>query len=120
MGIVGSKAVFFSCCAALAFSQFHVVALKADTEAWRQKAIKAVRSEKQVVEAMFPNNSNASFWASMRDNKTRRDGFAEYLCLVLNDSGMPKGEFVVITIWDAGSMARGVMREIGRHECQFK
>lgn len=84
---------------------------------WKENALQAMRDEKSVFEAIFPDGSNNSFWASMRDDGTRRDGFAEYLCLVLFDSGMPKGSFLVIHIWDAAETSAGVMREIGRSEC---
>lgn len=87
---------------------------------WKENALQAVRDEKTVVEAIFPQGSNNSFWASMRDDGTRRDGFAEYICLVLHDSGMPKGSFLVIHIWNAAEMAKGNMREIGRSECARK
>lgn len=68
---------------------------------WRLKAVDEVSKEKLVFEAMFPNNSTSSFWVSMRDDGSRRDGFAEYLCLVLKETGMPVGKFVTIRIWDA-------------------
>lgn len=89
-------------------------------DSWRETALRTVLDEPSVVEAMFPNDSRSSFWASMRDDGSRRDGFAEYLCLTLFDAGMPKGEFLVIRIWDAGAMARGDMEEIGRFECSRK
>jgi hypothetical protein len=54
----------------------------------------------------------------MRDDGSRRDGFADYLCLVLKDAGMPKDKFVVIRIWDAFSLAREEFKEIGRSECK--
>lgn len=88
------------------------------TEVWRQKALKAVRAEPKVVEAMFPNNARNSFWASVRDDGTRRDGYAEYLCMSLVESGMPKGSFIVIRIWDARAMAQSTMREIGKYDCK--
>lgn len=85
---------------------------------WKLKSTQEVRNEKSVVEAMFPDNSNSSFWVSVRDDGSRRDGYADYLCLVLKDSGMPKGKFIVIKIWDAYSMAAGKFKEIGRSECK--
>lgn len=87
-------------------------------DAWRQKALKAVRAEPKVVEAIFPNNARNSFWASVRDDGTRRDGYAEYLCMSLFESGMPKGSFIVIRVWDARAMAQSRMREIGKYDCK--
>lgn len=89
-------------------------------EAWREKAVQVIlNDEPKVVEAMFPNDAPNSFWVSMRDDGSRRDGFAEYLCLVMHQNGMPDGKLTVIRIWDAGAMARGDMREIGRFDCRL-
>jgi len=87
-------------------------------EIWKLKALKEVRKEKSVVEAMFPENANSSFWVSMRDDGSRRDGFAEYICLVLKDNGMPSAEFIVIRVWDSNRLANDQLHEIGRNECQ--
>ena len=89
-----------------------------EANGWKLKSAEEVRNEKSVVEAMFPDNSSSSFWASVRDDGSRRDGYADYLCLVLKDSGMPKGKFVLIKIWDAYSMTDGKFKEIGRSECK--
>ncbi|MEO1985385.1 MAG: hypothetical protein ABGX47_01880 [Martelella sp.] len=82
---------------------------------WRDAAVAEIAKEKQVVEVMF--SQPISLWALMYDDGSRRDGYAEYLCLVLFSSGMPKGESVIITIWDATAMVQGDMKRIGRFEC---
>lgn len=93
----------------------------AKDQSWREKAVAAIIADNsKIVEAMFPNDARNSFWVSMRDDGSRRDGFAEYLCLALHEQGMPKGDFVVIRIWDAGAMARNEMHEIGRFDCQLR
>lgn len=84
-------------------------------EAWRDKAVKMIGEEKAVVEAMFPQDK--SLWVSVQDNGSNRDGYADYMCLVLHDAGMQKGDFVVIRILDAASLARDEMKELGRSEC---
>lgn len=90
-------------------------------EDWRQKSLDAIAAnDPTVIEAIFPNDAPNSFWASMRDDGSRRDGFAEYLCLILHQHGMPKGDLVVIRIWDADVMARGEMRELGRFDCKLR
>lgn len=91
------------------------VASQAAASDWRADAVADVRSEQKVVEAQFAGPS--SFWASVRDDGSRRDGFASYLCTSLRLSGMPVGETYVIRIWDAAAMARGEQREIGRDVC---
>lgn len=87
---------------------------------WRERAVQVIADEPTVVEAMFPNDAPNSFWASMRDDGSRRDGFAEYLCLVMHQHGMPKGKLVVIRIWDAAAMAKSDMREIGKFNCMLQ
>lgn len=104
--------------ALVAFGTASAQVSQAGTDAWRQKALKTIRAEPKVVEAMFPNDARSSFWASVRDDGTRRDGYAEYLCLSLIESGMPKGSFIVIRIWDARAMAQSKMREIGKYDCK--
>jgi hypothetical protein len=86
-------------------------------DGWHVAAAQAVAKETSVVEATFPNNSSSSFWVSVRDDGSRRDGFAEYVCLLLIEGGMPKGEFVVIRVWDAAKLAASDFRELGRFEC---
>lgn len=87
-------------------------------EPWMNKALDLMKEEPKVVEALFNQDSARSFWVSMVDDGSRRDGFAEYLCIVLYDAGMPVGGFTVIHIWDAGAMASGLMKEIGRYDCE--
>lgn len=83
---------------------------------WRDAALDEIRNEASVVEATFPQN--LSLWASMRDDGTRRDGFANYLCLILAEAGKPSGDLVIVHVWDAAKMAREEMVEIGRAECK--
>lgn len=95
------------------------VSAQAADDSWREGAVQIVLEEPSVVEAMFPNDAPHSFWASMLDDGTRRDGYAEYLCLTLNHSGMPADDSVVISIWDAAAMARGELRKIGEFYCNL-
>lgn len=91
------------------------IAMPALAQDWREKAVPMVKGEKKVVDATFPQPG--SLWVSVRDDGSKRDGFASYLCLVLADAGMGAKDFVVIKVWDAASMARGEMKELGRNEC---
>lgn len=95
-----------------------VVPSKDDPE-WQTKAIAELEKEPSIVEALFPNGASGSLWVSMRDDGSRRDGFAEYVCLTLHGAGMPKGQVVMIHIWDAAAMAREEMNEIGSNTCEF-
>lgn len=98
-----------------ALSMLAASPLAAATADWRDTATALIRQEKTVVDAMF--TQPISLWVSMRDDGSRRDGFANYLCMVLYDAGMQPGDFVVIKILDAAAMAREEMSEIGRYEC---
>jgi hypothetical protein len=84
-------------------------------EDWRDRAIPIVKSEPKVVDAMF--SQRKSLWVSVRDDGSRRDSFADYICLTLSDAEMPTGESVIITIWDAAAMAREEMKELGKSSC---
>jgi len=85
---------------------------------WMEKAVGELRKEKKIVEVMFPNGLSTSLWISVRDDGSRRDGYAEYACLILIQSEMPMKKFTVIHIWDAAAMSRGEQKELGRYECQ--
>lgn len=79
---------------------------------WKEIATKEALREKAIKEAMFPNGDR-SFWASVRDDGTDRSGYAEYLCLILHEAGMPAGHSTTITIWNLS-----VERKLGRFSCR--
>ena len=82
---------------------------------WREQAISVLKTEPKVVDAMF--TQDISLWVSMKDDGSRRDGYAEYVCLALYEAGMQNGDFVVIKILDAAALTRDKMVELGRFEC---
>lgn len=92
----------------------------AETTAWREEAINAIRQEPKVADASWPNGNGPSLWITMRDDGTRRDGYAESMCLILGQHGMQAGDFIVIHIYDAAAMIRDELREIGRYDCAPK
>jgi len=51
-----------------------------------EKALSEIRKEKQVLEAII-TEANV-LYASVKDDGTRRDGYAEYLCQVLSNQGV--------------------------------
>ncbi|CDZ60471.1 Hypothetical protein NGAL_HAMBI2605_10410 [Neorhizobium galegae bv. orientalis] len=89
-------------------------------EPWMDASVAALSKEKKIREVLFSNDRSTSLWISVRDDGSRRDGFAESACVTLMESGMPVGAFTVIRIWDAAAMARGEQRELGRFECSRK
>ena len=56
----------------------------------------------------------------MFDDGSNRDGYAQYLCLILREHGIPSNKLIVIRIWDAAEMARENFNELGKHECLFR
>ena len=88
-------------------------------ENWRDEAVAYLLKEdaKTVVEAMF--TQDISLWISVRDDGSRRDGLAEYFCLVLQDF-MPADDMAIITIWDAAAMASDELKELGKSTCDLE
>lgn len=82
---------------------------------WREKAIALIREEPKVIEAMFPQP--ISLWVSARDDGSNRDGYADYVCLLLSEAGMPQGEHITIRILDAAALSNDQMTELGRGQC---
>ena len=98
-----------------------VIAVEPSNSGFRRgDAVSAISEDPKVVEAIFPNNSSNSFWVSMFDDGSRRDGYAQYVCQILRDHGMPSNKLIVIRIWDATEMARENFKELGKHECLFR
>jgi hypothetical protein len=92
------------------------ISAPAAAQGWRDNAVAAIKAEPKVVDAMF--TQDISLWVSVPDDGSRRDGLAEFFCLLVHESGMESSDFVIIKVWDAAAMARGDMREIGKTECQ--
>lgn len=82
---------------------------------WQETAVELAREEGKVMDAMW--SQSISFWVIMADDGTRRDGYASYLCLVLNQAGRPQGEFVSISVWDAATAGTNSPRKIGQAMC---
>lgn len=86
---------------------------------WRAKFEVLAEKEKKVREAMF--TAPFSFWATVRDNGTRRDGFAGYLCMLASDAGWQQGkqgQDFIIHVWDLAAMSQGKLKELGKFHCK--
>lgn len=83
---------------------------------WKAEALEEIKAEQNVVEAMWSRPS--ILWVSMRDDGSRRDGYADYLCMVLRDHGKPDKDRIRIRIWDAYAMAREELKDIGSSWCE--
>lgn len=77
-------------------------------------ALEAVRSETQVHGADWRHHR---LLVLMRDDGSRRDGFAEYLCMVVAEHNVqpPPGQFVSVRVWDAANPE--AERELGMAVC---
>jgi len=85
------------------------------SQAVYDSAIQEIIAEPQVVEASWGPLSNATLFVSMRDNGSRRDGFAQYLCLLLVQKDIHGTN---IRILDAASLSRGDGKLIGEDWCE--
>lgn len=84
-------------------------------DGWRKAALVEIAKEPKVEEAMW--SQAISLWASVRDDGSRRDGYADYLCMLMLDAGKSDDDFVVVHIWDHSAMQAGDLREIGKADC---
>jgi hypothetical protein len=80
------------------------------------KAIKAVKAEPKVKSAEWNNKSESlpSLLVGVIDDGTNRNGYAEYICLVLSEHGIKGG---VVRIMDEASGQRGQWKELGKASC---
>ncbi|WP_375590220.1 hypothetical protein ABWH89_05150 [Hoeflea alexandrii] len=85
-------------------------------EGWRDKALELAKEEPKVRDAIW--SQNISFWISVDDDGSSRDGYASYMCFVLRDAGKPEGEFVSVRVWDHVSMATNSPKQLGQASCQ--
>lgn len=85
----------------------------ATLQKWQTKALKQVKAEKTVIDARWRAPESNVLWVAMQPDGGSRNGFAEYLCMVLSDNGAPAGELKTIFIYDpaaykAGGSAMGI------------
>lgn len=85
-------------------------------ESWRETATKDALAEPKIHSAQWPQEE--SFWIAVDDDGTRRDGFAEYTCLVLALAGKPQGEIIIVTVVDHNSSLQGNFKELGKKACR--
>ena len=84
-------------------------------EEWRVAAEQLVINDGAPFMDAFSSTS-LSFWVTVRDDGSSRDGLAEYVCLLIGDV-VPDGQSVIVTIWDGIAMATNEMVRLGRATC---
>lgn len=70
---------------------------EAKLDKWQKSALQLVKKEKQVTEAKWRDPKENVLWVEVASDGSSRDGFAQYLCMVLMDAGAP--ENVLKTVW---------------------
>lgn len=84
---------------------------------WQVAALKSVKAEKSVLAARWRMPETNVLWVSVAADGSRRDGFAEYLCMLFDDAGAPADELKTIFIYDPAGYKDGA-REIGMAACR--
>jgi len=67
---------------------------------WQQKALQLLKQEKKVVDAFWRMPSRNILFIAMQPDGGRKDGYAEYVCMLLADAGAPKGELKMVQVYD--------------------
>jgi len=67
---------------------------------WQIKALQLLKQEKKVLDAWWRMPSRNILFIAMRPDGTRKDGFAEYVCMLLADTGAPKGKLKIVEVHD--------------------
>lgn len=75
--------------------------------AWQAKALKAIKGEKLVIDAKWRMPESNVLWVSMAPDGTRRDGFAQMLCMEFAKSGAPEGDLKTVYIYDPANYESG-------------
>ena len=90
---------------------------------WQEKALKLVKQEKKVLDAFWRMPSRNVLYVAMQPDGGRKDGFAEYLCMLLADAGAPKGQMKMVQIYDPATFRAyrektGSGRSMGMAACR--
>jgi hypothetical protein len=92
--------------------------LKREVAEQRQKnldaALAAVNAEPKVKDAAWNNTHDPSLLAGVFDDGSNRDGYAEYLCMVLAEHNLRGG---VVRVMDVAKAARDDWKELGKAWC---
>lgn len=84
------------------------------TDAQLDAALAAVKKEKKVKDATWNSRGFPSLIVGVWDDKTRRDGYAQYLCGVLKDHGVKGGK---VRILDQAAALKDEWTELGTADC---
>ena len=80
------------------------------------KAMKEIKAEKKVLDASWGPYKGSSLYVAVENDGTKRDGYAQYLCMVLNDYNI-KG--VVIHVMTLKNMKKyNTKNDLGNYICK--
>ena len=105
-----------------AFCLITAVAVSAATakdklDPWQIKALRAVKSEKAVIDARWRMPETNVLWVSMQPDGSSRDGFAQYVCMLLVEAGAPEGDLKTVWVYDPATFKAGG-KEMGIAACR--
>lgn len=79
-------------------------------------AMQEIMSENNVLDASWGPYKGPSLYVSVKDEGTKRDGFAQYLCLILKDHGISG---VIIHVMNSVDMKNfNTDKDLGRYICE--
>lgn len=100
--------------AAITLATFPAFADELDTNREKVKQIFISDEEPKVKDALW--TSDNVFKVSVKDDGTNRDGYAQYVCLVLSDNGFT-GKGVLVRVVDHNKLLKGEWVNLGTAKC---
>ena len=85
-------------------------------KAWQIDALDEVKAENTVLDARWRMPETNVLWVAMTPDGSRRDGFAQYLCMALG--GAPEGDLKTIFIYDPATYKDGIGEAMGMAACR--
>ncbi|MEW6519241.1 MAG: hypothetical protein AB1461_07490 [Thermodesulfobacteriota bacterium] len=79
-----------------------------------EDALTEVKSEPKAISVAWNDTSIPSLLVGVADDKTQRDGYAQYICLVLAEHGIRGG---VVRIMDEYAARKNEWKELGKSWC---
>ena len=88
---------------------------KQELKPWQKKALALVKKEKKVLDAWWRDPEHNVLFVAMQPDGGRKDGFAEYICILLGHAGAPKGKLRSVYIYDPETFRRYKDGGVGDH-----
>lgn len=105
-------------CLAVAIVFLSGLAHAGQLKPWQIRAATMVQAEKKVLAAKWRDPVMNVLHVAVQPNGSRREGFAQYLCMLLPDAGAPQGVLKTIFIYDPASYKSGSGSAMGIAACR--